>query len=228
MTLIISAMTRNIAVVGADGLGFGGADGAVLETTNRRKLFPIPERNIIVAVHGQDKLTVIGESEKPIGNIFDDMAPELSPVVTVEGIARKLYDLLNPHINHTFRLLKCELNYETVLGICVIGFDTAGGRTKGFEVFWPRLSAGKDPSVKPLLHNEDERVIYSGSGQEYAPKSYDRNKLIRASERQVQTFVRSVYEQAGFRQQQHNAFKFGGQYHEVTITLGQLKWTTPT
>ena len=224
MTFIVSAVTKNIAVVGADGLGFGGADGTVPVETNRCKLFPIAGRKVIVAVHGQDKLTVIGKPEKPIGSIFDDLAPVLSRVMTVKDIADKLYDLLSRHIDHTFRLLKNSHNFETVLGLCVIGFDTDGGKPKGFEAFWPKLSVGENPSVKPLFHTEP--VMYSGLGGEYAPKFYDKNKLIDASEHQLQTFVRSLYERADLSQHQHAACKFGGQYHEVTITQEQLKWTT--
>lgn len=225
MTLIVSAVTKNIAVVGADGLGFGGTDGTVLVETKRCKLFPVAERKVLIAVHGQDKLTFIGKHEKPIGNILDDLTPVLSRLTTVKDTADKLHDLLSPHIDHTFRLLKDLHNFETVLGLCVIGFNMDEGNPKGFEAFWHKLSAGKNSSVEPMFSKG--QVMYSGLGGEYAPKSYDKNKLINASEHQVQSFVRNLYERAYSSQPQLAAHKFGGQYQEVTINQEQLKWTTP-
>jgi len=225
MTLIISAVTKNIAVVGADGLGFGGADGTVPVEANRCKLFPVAGQNVLVAVHGQDKLAFIGKPEKPIGNILDDLAPVLSRFTNVKDTADKLHDFLSPHIDHTFRLLKDMHNFEIVVGLCVIGFNVGEDKPEGFEVFWHALSAGKKSSVEPLFSGE--QVSYSGSGGVYAPKSYDKNKLINASEQEIQPVVRNLYRRAYLSQSQHAACKFGGQYREVTITQEQLKWTTP-
>ena len=63
MTLILSAVTKKIAVVASDGLEFRHSlDGLkYVATVDRQKIFPIPGRNALLTVHGQNRLTKPGQ-----------------------------------------------------------------------------------------------------------------------------------------------------------------------
>src|SRR5689334_5919294 len=105
MTLILGAVLMDAAVVGADGLEFehvpGG--GSPVVVANRRKLFPLRGRSIILAVHGQNRLATTGEglgSQRLVGDILADLAPRIAEPPTVERVARRLRDLLDPDVAH--------------------------------------------------------------------------------------------------------------------------------
>lgn len=237
MTLILSAITENLAVIASDGAEFQyKEDGArYMVEEHRQKLFPIPGRSIVLAAHGENRFAAPGgnlDSRRLIGEVFDDLTKKLQPTTTVEKTACSLLDLLGADVNHTFELLKHEWpDYKTVLGICVIGFDGTGGNTRGFEVYWPRIGEQECPQVIPLFQGAP--VIYAGSGKKYAELVIQRfsdkfgpQKLRRASERQAQAYVRGVYQSAQKLQGQ-GAREFGGQYREVTVTQDGWKWTAP-
>ena len=237
MTLILSAITENIAVVASDGAEFQyKEDGSkYIAEEHRQKLFQIPGRSIVLAAHGENRLTAIGGSlysRRLIGDLIDSLAKDLATIATVEEVALTLLDLLRADVKHTFELLKCEWpGYKTVLGVCMIGFDEAGGNTRGFEVYWPWIDEQERPRVIPPF--QDVPVIYAGSGYKYAECVIQRfsdkfgpQKLRRASECQVQAYVRGVYQSAQKLQGQ-GACEFGGQYREVTVTQDGWKWTAP-
>jgi len=237
MTLSLSAITEGIAVVASDGAEFQyKEDGSkYIAEEHRQKLFQIPGRSIVLAAHGENRLTAIGgslETRRLIGDLIDSLAKDLATIATVEEVALTLRNLLRADVKHTFELLKCEWSaYNTVLGICVIGFDEAGGNTRGFEVYWPWIDEQESPRVIPLFQNVP--VTYAGLGSKYAEfviqrfsDKFSPQKLWRASECQIQAYVRGVYQFAKKLQGQE-ACEFGGQYREVTVTQDGCKWTTP-
>ena len=235
MTLILSAITEDLAVIASDGAEFQYKEGGAryMAEEHRQKLFPIPGRSIVLAAHGENRFAAPGgnlDSRRLIGELFDDPTQKLQPTATVEETACSLLDLLGADVNHTFELLKHEWpDYKTVLGICVIGFDSTGGNTRGFEAYWPWIGEQERPQVIPLFKSAP--VIYAGSGKKYAEFVIQRfrhkfglQKLQRASEPQAQAYVRGVYKSAQGLQGQ-NALDFGGHYQEVTVTRDGWKWT---
>ena len=236
MTLIVSAVTKEIAAVASDGLEFRHTqDGSkYVETVDRQKIFPIPERSALLAVHGQNRLTTPGQgldSQRLVGEVFNDLYSELVSIPTIEGIANRLLDVLTPDVDHTLSLLKSEWNHHSPLGIVVIGFDVAGGRTRGFEAYWPSLNDKNNRKgvIKHVLDKDEVRVLFSGTGDKYARSvidqlkfKYDQNKLKRASEQKVQTYVCGVFQDA-FKRQKHTDLEFGGQCQVVTVVQTGFK-----
>jgi hypothetical protein len=239
MTLILSVVKKQFAVVAADGAEYRVYLGKSksIEVKNRQKLFPLSSRSVVLAVHGQNRLTSIGkklDSQQLIGDILNDLDKELVQIPTVEGIAHKLIDLLTPDVTHTFRLLQSDGIHQSPLGICVIGFDSDGERSRGFEAYWPMLTDPNTPDViKHIQDNDEVRIMHSGTGAKYAQSviknlhfPYNPNQLKNASISKAQKYVRGVFRNATIMQPKANP-EFGGDYHEVTITQEQLKWTTP-
>lgn len=236
MTLIVSAVTKKIAVVASDGLEFRHRqDGSkYVKTENRQKIFPIPKRSALLAVHGQNRLTIPGQgldSQRLIHDVFKDLYPELVSIPTIEGIANRLLDVLTPDVDHTFNLLKSEWNHHSPLGIVVIGFDVAGGRTRGFEVYWPSLNDrnNRKSVIKHVLDKDEVRLLFSGTGDKYAKLvidqfkyKYDQNKLKRASKQKIQAYVCGVFQDA-FKRQKNTEHEFGGQCQVVTVVQSGFK-----
>ena len=240
MTLILSAVTKDVVVIAADGAEFRHNPGkpTFMEVTNRRKLFPLLGRSVVFAVHGQNRLTTVSkglDSQRLVGDILDDLGIDLAKIPTVKGIARKLIDLLTPDITHTFSLLQSCGIHQSPLGICVFGFDLEGGRTQGFEAFWPTLTGNGIPQVaKPIQDLDDVRITHSGTGAIFVQSvvnnpdgNYSPDHLTGASTSQVQKYVRDVYHSAYIRQPSDSPV-FGGDYHELTIIREQWSWTTPS
>jgi hypothetical protein len=240
MTLILSAVKKQFAVVMADGAEFRQFPGMrkFMEVKNRQKLFPLSGRSIVLAVHGQNRLTSVGkklDSQQLIGDILDDLGKELAQIPSVEAIAQKLIDLLTQDVTHTFRLLQSDGIQQSSVGICVIGFDAEGGRSRGFEAYWPMLIEQSTPYVNKLIHhdNDEVQIIHSGTGGKYSQLvinnvhlPYNPNQLKRASIAKVQKYVRNVFSNASALQPKADP-EFGGDCHEVTITQERLKWTIP-
>lgn len=236
MTLIVSAITKDIAVVAADGLEFRHRrdEPKYIETEDRQKIFPIPERSALLAVHGQNRLTSPGkglDSQKLVGEIFNDLYSELLSIPTIEGIANRILDLLTPDVDHTLNLLKSEWKHYSPIGIVIIGFDVAAGRTKGFEVYWPSLDDKNNRKgvIKHVLDKDKIRILFSGTGDKYARLvvdqlrfKYDQNKLKRASEQKLQTYVCGLFQNA-FKRQMHTKIEFGGQCQMVTLVQTGFK-----
>lgn len=237
MTLILSVVKKKFIVVSADGAEFRHNPGEqkFMEVTNRQKLFPLLDRNVVLAVHGQNRLTPNGEkidSQRLINEIIEELSLELAPIPTVKGITLKLFELLTPTVNYTFKLLQSLKIHNSALGICVFGFDIDGGRSRGFEGFWPRLTDDSTSQVIKLVQDKDDvRIIHSGTGARYAqliinnPQlRYHPNHLKRASVSKVQNYIRKLFCNASSKQPK-DAQEFGGDYSEVTITQKQLEWT---
>lgn len=236
MTLIISAVTKEIVVMASDGLEFRHRlDGSrYIETRDRQKIFPIPERNALLAVHGQNRLTTTGkglDSQRLVDKFFDDLYPELASIPTIEGVANLLFEVLTPDVDHTFSLMKSEWNHYSPLGIVVIGFDIAGGRTRGFEVYWPSLNDryNRKGVTQHVLDKDEVRILFSGTGDKYAKSvidqlkfKYDQNKIKRASEQKVQVYVRCVFQDA-FKRQKLTELEFGGQCQQFTVVPTGVK-----
>jgi hypothetical protein len=239
MTLILSAVKKQFAVVAADGAEFRHNPGKpkFMEVKNRQKLFLLSGRSVVLAVHGQSRLTTIGEdlaSQRLVGDILEGLGTELAQIPTVERITQKLIDLLTPDVTYTFQLLQSVGIHQSALGICVVGFDSDGGRSRGFEAYWPMLTDHGAPHViKHILDEDAVRIMHSGTGAKYAQSAinnphlqYDPNQLKRASISKTQKYVRGVYRNASTLQPKSNP-EFGGDYHEVTVTYDQLRWTIP-
>jgi len=236
MTLIVSAVTKKIAVVASDGLEFRHRqDGSkYVETVDRQKIFPIPERSALLAVHGQNRLTTLGQgldSQRLVGEVFNDLYSELVSIPTIEGIANRLLDVLTPDVDHTLSLLKSELNHHSPIGVVVIGFDVAGDRARGFEAYWPSLNDKNNSKgvIKHVLDNDEVRILFSGTGDKYAKSvigqlkyKYDQNKLKRASEQKLQAYVCGVFQDA-FKRQKDTNLEFGGQCQVVTVVQTGFK-----
>lgn len=236
MTLIVSAVTKDIAVVVSDGLEFRHTQNGskYVETMDRQKIFPIPERCALLAIHGQNRLTTLGhglDSQRLVGEVFNDLYSELVSIPTIEGIANWLFDILTPDVDHTLSLLKSEWNHLSPLGIVVIGFDVAGGRTRGFEAYWPSLNDRNNRKgvIKHVLDKDEVRILFSGTGEKYArcvidqfKFKYDQNKLKRASEQKIQTYVCGVFQDA-FKRQKSAELEFGGQCQVMTVVQTGFK-----
>jgi len=236
MTLIVSVVTKEIAVVVSDGLEFRHMQSGskYLETMDRQKIFPIPERSALLAVHGQNRLTTPGhglDSQRLVGEVFNDLYSELVSIPTIEGIANRLLDVLTPDVDHTLSLLKSEWNHYSPLGIVVIGFDVAGGRTRGFEAYWPSLNDRNNHKgvIKHVLDKDEVRILFSGTGEKYARSvidqfkfKFDQNKLKRASEQKIQAYVCGVFQDA-FKRQKNAEHEFGGQCQVVTVVQTGFK-----
>lgn len=239
MTLILSAVKKQFAVVSADGAEFRHNPGKpkFMEVKNRQKLFLLSGRSVVLAVHGQNRLTTIGEglaSQRLVGDILEGLDTELAQIPTVERITQKLIDLLTPDVTYTFQLLQSVGIHQSALGICVVGFDSDGGRSRGFEAYWPMLTDQSTPRmIKHILDEDEVRIIHSGTGTEYAKRviddphhQYNPNRLKRASISETQKYVRGIYRDASTLQPKSSP-EFGGNYHEVTITRDQSRWAIP-
>jgi hypothetical protein len=239
MTLIIAAAKREFMVVAADGSEFRHFPGQApfMEVTNRQKLFALPGRSIVLAVHGQNRITAEDAelaSQRLVGEILNDTFGELSSIRTVEGVAKKLCQLLTADVVHTFGLLQRCGVHTSALGINVLGFDADEGRSRGWEVFWPMLPDTTEPRVQKLVQEADDvRILHSGTGARNAEAvirnlrfGYDVNRLKRASIRDAQKYVRGVFRTA-VTLQPRDKQEFGGDYFEITITAGRLSHTSP-
>ena len=214
----------------SDGLEFRyRQDGSkYVAREHRQKIFPVPERSALLAVHGQNRLTTPGkglDSQRLVGEIFDELYSEIVSNPTIEGIANQLLDVLTPAVDHTFSLLKSVWNHHSPLGIVVIGFDISGDRTRGFEAYWPSLNDRNNRKgvIKHVLDKDEVRVVFSGTGDKYARSvidqlkyKYDLNKLKRASEQKVQAYVFGVFQDA-FKRQKRTELEFGGQCQVLTV-----------
>lgn len=239
MTLIVSAVKKDIAAVASDGLEFRHRlDGTkYIETRDRQKVFPIPERNALLAVHGQNRLTTRGNdlnSQRLIGDMLNDLYPELTSIPTIEGIANRLFDLLTPDVDHTFNLLRTELNHNSPLGIVVIGFDLAGGRTRGFETYWPSLDdqSSRRGVIQHVFEKDDVRLVYSGTGSRYAKSviarlkfKYDPNKLKRATIQNMRTYLSGVFRDSA-KQQAPAESDFGGHCQLIIVERNAIDSST--
>jgi hypothetical protein len=236
MTLVLSVVKKDFAVIGADGSEFRHRLGQpkTMDVLNRQKLFPLPGRSIVLAVFGLSALSTVGKdltSQRLVGEMLMDVSEKLSSVVTVAGVAQSIGDLMNADVLHTFGLVQNAGFPPSHLRTWVIGFDSASGRSRGWDVFWPMLPGTSTPRVTELVRDiDDVRVMADGTGGQYVEAAikrgalkYDRSQLLRASVPDAQRYVRSVYRDALALQTKDDP-EFGGDYSEVTITRQRVKW----
>lgn len=238
MTLILAIAKKEYIVVAADGYEFtqDAGEPRILSLSNRQKIFPLLGRNIVLAIHGQNRITSAGkglDSQRLVGDILDGLSSELSTIQSVEGIAQRINDLLTPDVTHTFRLLQSDNNHHSSLGVCVYGFDSDDSRSKAFESYWPMITDQDSTPyvIRHIQEKDDVRFIYSGSGKRYA-ESIANNRAMRlhpdylrkAPISKAQKHIRKLYKDS-FQMQPKSNPEFGGHYHEVTITKGQTRWT---
>ena len=232
MTLILAALKPQFAFIAADGAEFRNSPGqpAQLEINNRRKLFPLPNRSIVLAVHGQDRI----HTEDCRGGILiaSKLAAfnnDLKKLPSVRSISEFLERSLTPDVHSTFAILKQDGVELNELKIVCIGFDERSDRSKAYEVRWRTPETGGDC----VIVDYDEwpfQILHGGAGEDFAVsvlKARGGGKhldtMVDEPLRTMPGYMKQLYVDA-YKLQPPNAMVFGGEYHCVSVTAKSWKW----
>eukprot|EP00456_Euglypha_rotunda_P018021 TRINITY_DN1630_c0_g1_i5.p1 TRINITY_DN1630_c0_g1~~TRINITY_DN1630_c0_g1_i5.p1 ORF type:complete len:242 (-),score=26.78 TRINITY_DN1630_c0_g1_i5:278-1003(-) len=231
MTLILGAVRRDFAIVGADGAEIlFGADGTKrMHVERRQKLFPITDRPIVLAAHGSN--TIHSDAHPKgvlLGVILDKLMPRLQAQPTVQAVAQSLIAELSPIIATSFVIIANSKIEHRGLKIIVIGFD--GPAVAALEVEWMPHATGCTNAIKTFNLSNDLTVLHGGSGEPAAQRVLQKkgqgnylNLYSKSGLPRMAQFLKQFYRDCIAEQPTADA-EFGGEYHAVSVTPHGCKW----
>jgi len=236
MTLLLGALTSEAVVLSADGIEFLHAPGVPKfpGLLNRQKLFHLEDHRIALGIHGQNRLISRGgslDSQWLLIEALPKRMQELDHDGTVVGFCHSLFNCLMPDVLFTFETLARAGLRTAPLGILVIGFDGTRKQPQCYEAWWPLLNGGGQPQV--IEHPKNRQipaVMHSGDGARYAKDAishggrYSVDRLKKTSPTETQQYLRNLYKRAESLQLP-DGIEFGGNYHEITVTPKDVKWS---
>lgn len=236
MTLIIGLIAEDRIVLGADGAEFRHDPGQpkYMHVVNRKKLFPIPGRSVVISISGLNRLPgpnrdMAFSAQPLISDVLSLYFDELAQIETIQGIAHRIKEILQDDIEYILEDLSKGDKELGFLRITVFGFDFNETVPHVFEQTWEHE---KYSGVMPIVVPEGERTIFhDGTGSSLVksiintPDSdYFLNRIVSVAISGFEQYVKGLYAAADARQDPKQ-IEFGGDYTQVTITQHGLVWS---
>lgn len=144
MTLLLAANTAHGIVMMSDGLSrrLSRAGLGTELATDLQKMFPVKQRPIAIAHHGQNQL-----AGRPVSEIIADHQETWDGLGSVQGIAQSLHQSLDEAVRDTLRRLRAE-GINDGCGFWIGGYGVGDEQPSLCEVFW--APGGDAIEFKPI------------------------------------------------------------------------------
>jgi len=215
MTLLIGTLSKNLAVLTADGLcRKRAASGEVVYLENHRKLWALPDRPIAFAHHGQNVIAGLDVWQFVEGHIArhtDEIAN-----CSVGEIA----DLFIKWFDVEARTTLQHIEGDSVIGFWVVGFGDSRREPELHEILWPNPTSTRRENL--TIGGTAQCLLKSAIRRPMG--SFRLERLPSAKEKYALAYHNWLYRIAEQKQRKEDLRLFGGHKHQLVILRSGWHW----
>ena len=229
MTLLLGAISPSRAWLAADGQCVKGEGNKSQVFLNYQKIFPVPNRPLAFAHHGQNVLVTQRGTKIPIKQAIEQFCEDEAASIKdglLPHIANVMLEYFQGIVRETFSMLQGEY----VIGFWVAGIGAGETRPGLIEVVWHN-SGGTAENVWKTRPGQGG-ITTGGYGQRYIDTSksycsYHWRELCHARRDYIEGYVRALWDYAVRAQSKDGESEFGGHRHQLEITKDECSWVEP-
>ena len=226
MTLLLAARAKTHILLTADGRCIK-TDGGVRTTTSDtlQKIFPVEDRPLAIVHHGENILNGHAISQI-LGTLYHDHSGFLAT-----ANSRQLSLLVAQHLDSIVSETLLRIADSKNCGFWVCGVHCESQTPQMYEVIWQKESP-TEINFRLIPHGD---LLMGGDGHLFIKHYLDQPINDRLSSKRVfaedlqysQDLHEELYRQAEDAQQNHETDVFGGEKHQLAITLDGCEWIIP-